>query len=106
MESANILGELIFELLLGTIFWIFGEIIFYRLCYSTGVILILLVSLGKYYPGKLIKNRELRKIQRAEGNQFTYVKDEKKYISYDGASIIGLAFWIVVILILFFTFAL
>lgn len=104
MESVNILDELIFELLVGSILWVFGEIIFYRLCYATGVILILLVSLGKYYPGKLIKDRKLRKTQRAKGNQFTYVKDEKKYISYDGASFIGLAFWIVVVLILLFTF--
>ncbi len=104
MESANILGELIFEFFLGIIFWVCAEIIFYRLCYSTGVTLIILVSLGKYYPGKLIHNRKLRKIQRTEGNQFTYVKDEKKYISYDGASMIGLVFWTVVILILLFTF--
>ncbi len=94
--------ELLGEFLLGTIFWVFGEIIFYRLCYFTGVAVILLVSLGKYYPGKLIQNKKLRQTQRAEGNKFTYVKDKKRYISYDGASQIGLAFWIIFILILLF----
>ena len=51
--------QLIGEFLLGTILWIFAEIIFFRLCYFTGVALSEKVTFGKYYPGDLVKNKEL-----------------------------------------------
>ncbi len=93
--------ELVGEFLLGAILWILAEIIFYGLCYFTGRVLIHLVTFGKYYPGDLIKNKEVRKSQRAKGTKFTYIKDKRKYISSDTVSLIGLIFWVIVVFMLF-----
>ncbi|MEA5595850.1 hypothetical protein [Rivularia sp. UHCC 0363] len=91
--------QLLGEFLLGAILWIFAEIIFYGLCYFTGKLLIHLVTFGKYYPGDVIKKKELRKSQRAKGRKFTYIKDKRKYISFETVSLIGLIFWVIVVLI-------
>ncbi|MGF1676527.1 MAG: hypothetical protein ACFCUV_23040 [Rivularia sp. (in: cyanobacteria)] len=48
--------EILGEFLLGIIAWIFAEIIFYRFCYFTGMVLIRLLPFRKYYPGDVTKN--------------------------------------------------
>ncbi len=101
-KMIDILGEFFLE----AIVWVFAEIIFYTFCYFTGVVLTRLVTFGKYYPGDLIKDKELRQAHRSKGNKFTYVKANRKYLSFDTVSLIGLTFWIIVcvVAVIFMTF--
>jgi len=95
----EILGEIVSEFLLGIIVWIFAEFIFYRFCYLTGMVLTRLVTFGKYYPGNVIKNKELREAQRAKGNKLTYVEGKRKYLTSNAVSLIGIAFWLMVVVV-------
>ncbi len=99
--------EILGEFLLGAIAWILAELIFYRFCYFTGMLLTPLVTFGKYYPGNVIKNKELRKAHRAKGNKFIYVKAKKKYLSFETVSLIGMTFWVIalVVAMIFFIFS-
>ena len=99
--------EILSEFLFGIIAWIFIEIIFYGFCYFTGMLLIRLLPFGKYYPGNLIKNKELRKAHRAKGNKLTYVQGKKKYLSFETVSLIGMTFWVtaLVVAMIFFIFS-
>ncbi|AFY52683.1 hypothetical protein Riv7116_0071 [Rivularia sp. PCC 7116] len=95
------------ELLVSVIVWIFVETIFDGICYFTGMLLTPLVTFGKYYPSKAIKNKELRQASRAKGNKFIYVKGKRKYLTSDAVSLIGMAFWLTVIIVamIFFIFS-
>jgi hypothetical protein len=99
--------DILSEFLFGIIAWIFIEIIFYGFCYFTGMLLTPLVTFGKYYPGNVIKNKELRKAHRVKGNKLAYVKAKKKYLSFDTVSLIGMTFWVtaLVVAMIFFIFS-
>lgn len=86
--------DILSEFLLAAIVWILVEAIFYGFCYFTGMLLTPLVTFGKYYPGNVIKNKELRKVHRSEGNKLTYVKANKRYLNSETVSLIGMAFWL------------
>ncbi|MGD1874620.1 MAG: hypothetical protein ACFB02_16395 [Mastigocoleus sp.] len=91
--------DLIFGFFLEFILWIFVGAIFYRFFYFTGKVITRLVTFGKYYPSKLIKDKELRKAQRAKGNRFTYASSKKKYLTVEAVSLIGFIFWLIAILL-------
>ena len=76
------------------------DILFWGIAYFTGYFVISVVSLGKWIPGPLLRNDSNKIKWKDQTGIATFQRDGKTYLGGIGVALIGLAFWVIIILLL------
>lgn len=77
---------------------LFIEVIFWGLAYFTGSLLIPIVSLGRWRPEVLVRDGDTGKRQVIQSGFTLIERSGETYLGAFGVSIIGMCFWIVVVI--------